>query len=163
MSLNQLNQLYRQVILDHGQHPRHFGKLDHASQEVELFNPTCGDAIVLSLKIEDDYIVDLAFSGQGCTISMASASMMCEALLGKTKDQALAMIATFQALVGGPGQADESWEQALGDAALLEGVKAFPARYKCAILAWKALGLGLDQDTSLDEGLIRHNQVQESE
>ena len=154
MSLNQLNQLYRQVILDHGQHPRHFGKLDHASQEVELFNPTCGDAIVLSLKIEDDYIVDLAFSGQGCTISMASASMMCEALLGKTKDQAL---------VGGPGQADESWEQALGDAALLEGVKAFPARYKCAILAWKALGLGLDQDTSLDEGLSRHNQVQESE
>lgn len=114
MSLSQLNQLYRQVILDHGQHPRHFGKLDHTDQEVELFNPTCGDAIVLSLKIKDDHIVDLAFSGQGCTISMASASMMCEALLGKTKEQALAMIATFQALVGGPGQVDESWEQALG-------------------------------------------------
>ena len=152
MGLTRLNNLYRQVILDHAQHPRNKQLLDDYSEQIELLNPTCGDAITIRFKLEADKISAIGFVGSGCSISMASASMMTEAVKGKTHQEAMALIRGFNYLVGGTQVAPID-EESLGDASLLEGVKQFPARYKCAVLAWRALELGLDNAIELEEGL----------
>lgn len=170
MGLSSLNHLYRQVILDHAQHPRHQHRLAEFSTQIELLNPTCGDALLLQVNIVDDVIQNVGFQGDGCSISMASASMMCDALLGKTIEEASHLITTFNHLIGGQspiiqfdkGELSENivahYLDLLEDAALLEGVKQFPARYKCAILAWRAMAMSLDgcHDTQLDGLHIKH-------
>ena len=136
MALSKLDNLYRQVILDHSSHPHHHGTLDASSQTIELNNPTCGDVIELDVAIEDGVIKDIAFQGSGCSISTASASMMTDAVLGKTIAEATALVEDFSQLVQGNEVAED---EKLGDAAMLSGVAKFPARIKCATLAWKAL------------------------
>lgn len=136
MALSRLDQLYRQVILDHSSHPHHHGTLEQATDQIELNNPTCGDVIQLQLILEEDRINDIRFSGSGCAISTASASMMTEAVMGRTIQEALGLVDQFSLLV--QGKEDDNVE-ALGDAAILSGVSKFPARIRCATLAWKGL------------------------
>ncbi len=136
MALTRLDQLYRQVILDHSSHPHHHGTLDEATTQVEMNNPTCGDVIELQLNVEGNRIEEIRFSGSGCTISTASASMMTDVVLGKTPKEALALVDQFSLLV--QGRDDVDFDD-LGDAAILSGVAKFPARIRCATLAWKGL------------------------
>lgn len=141
MALSKLDNLYRQVILDHSSHPHHHGQLEASTKNIEMNNPTCGDVIKLDVHIEDDVIKDIAFNGSGCTISTASASMMTDAVVGKTVEEAKALAEDFSQMVQGNDIDDD---EKLGDAAILSGVSKFPARIKCATLAWKALGQAVD-------------------
>lgn len=136
MALTKLDQLYRQVILDHSSHPHHHGELEQATTQIELLNPTCGDVMQLQLVIKNEIIKDIRFNGSGCTISQASASMMTDAIIGKTVSEALVLSNQFSLLVQGK---DVPKLEELGDAAFLNGVAQFPARIKCATLSWKAL------------------------
>lgn len=149
MALSKLDNLYRQVILDHSSHPHHHGVLDDATNQIELNNPTCGDVIQLQLVEQDGIIQDIAFAGSGCSISTASASMMTDAVIGQPVAEANRLIGEFLELVQGEDIDDE----ALGDAAMLSGVAKFPARIKCATLAWKALERALleKKNTVLEE------------
>lgn len=143
MALSKLENLYRQVILDHTNHPHNRGVLEHSTSQIELNNPTCGDVIQLQLDIKDDVIRDVKFEGQGCSISIASASMMTVAIKGKTEKEAISIVADFLELVQGE-KVDNP--KPLGDARMLSGVAKFPARIKCATLAWKALERGILQE-----------------
>jgi nitrogen fixation NifU-like protein len=139
--MSSLDDLYRRVIMDHYQKPRNKGKLDESEGlVVNLNNPTCGDSISLSLKIEDGIVKDAKFLGEGCSISMSSASMMTEAIKGKRVEEALQLAGIFSDLMQGKA-IDESVD--LGDIEALSGVAKFPARIKCATLAWKALEQGI--------------------
>lgn len=151
MALTKLDQLYRQVILDHSSHPHHHGKLEQSTTQIELLNPTCGDVLQLQLVVEDQVIKDIRFDGSGCTISQASASMMTDAVIGKTVSEALVLADQFSLLVQGK---DVPKLEELGDAALLNGVAKFPARIKCATLSWKALEKALIEKKT-DEGKAR--------
>ncbi|MHC5229320.1 Fe-S cluster assembly sulfur transfer protein SufU [Enterococcus sp. LJL99] len=143
MALSKLDNLYRQVILDHSSHPHHHGSLTESSKKIEMNNPTCGDVIELQVDIQDNIIKDIAFNGSGCSISTASASMMTDAVIGKTVTEAEELAEEFSQLVQGKDVADE---EKLGDAAMLSGVAKFPARIKCATLAWKALEQAVEND-----------------
>ncbi|MTD38565.1 SUF system NifU family Fe-S cluster assembly protein [Erwinia sp. CPCC 100877] len=143
MALSKLDNLYRQVILDHSSHPHHHGSLTESSQKIEMNNPTCGDVIELQLAIENNIIKDIAFNGSGCSISTASASMMTDVVIGKTLAEAEVLAENFSQLVQGNEVADD---EKLGDAAMLSGVAKFPARIKCATLAWKALEQAVEND-----------------
>src|SRR5699024_5256278 len=138
MALNRLDQLYRAVILDHSKTPRHKGKLDQVDAVMELRNPTCGDEIQVQIKLDKnkERVEDVAFDGQGCTISMASASMMTQAIIGKSLDEVNHLYTTFSEMVQGnqPKSMDE-----LGDAMMLEGVTKNPDRVRCATLSLYAL------------------------
>ena len=150
MGLEKLNNLYREVILDHAQHPHHKGPLAQATQQISLNNPTCGDVINLQIQLDAaDRIQAIGFTGDGCTISQASASMMTTAVTGKTKEEALAMAKTFSDLAIGKKHpaADIA---ALGDAQVLTNIMEFPARIKCATLAWWALQRALLQESDED-------------
>ncbi|MBD3949275.1 SUF system NifU family Fe-S cluster assembly protein [Tuanshanicoccus lijuaniae] len=139
MALNDLAHLYREVILDHAQHPRNQQTMRNATYQMELLNPTCGDAITVQLMVSSAGSIEkVTYTGSGCSISMASASMMTEVLMNKTLDEAIHLIEQFNRLVKGEAIEDES-EELLKDAYYLAGVKNFPARYKCAVLAWKAV------------------------
>ncbi|MCL6553206.1 MAG: SUF system NifU family Fe-S cluster assembly protein [Firmicutes bacterium] len=135
-----LDDLYREVILDHYAHPRNRGRLDPADVTVEGANPLCGDELVLSVRLEGDRVVAARFEGRGCSISQASASMLTEAITGKSVDEVRGLIGAFKAMMRGAGPADS-----LGDLAALQGVRKFPVRIKCATLAWVALEQGLDE------------------
>lgn len=132
----QLDELYRQVIMDHYQHPRNQGRLNEDAVNIMLKNPTCGDEITLQLLIRDNHVQDVRFAGVGCSISMASASMMTEAIKGKTVEEALAISEEFRKMMRGENEIDVDQ---LGDLEALQGVSKFPARIKCATLAWNAL------------------------
>ncbi|MCH3922760.1 Fe-S cluster assembly sulfur transfer protein SufU [Limosilactobacillus sp.] len=138
MGLSKLNGLYREVILDHANHPHNKGKLPTATNAMTLHNPTCGDTINLQVDVADGKIRDIAYTGEGCTISQASASMMTEAVKGKTVDQALSMAKTFSDMAIGKQHSDADLQQ-LGDAQILTSIMEFPARIKCATLSWWAL------------------------
>ncbi|WP_125767781.1 Fe-S cluster assembly sulfur transfer protein SufU [Companilactobacillus furfuricola] len=140
MALSKLDNLYRQVILDHSAHPHHHGQLDDSTNQIELKNPTCGDVLQLDVKVEDNKITDIAFSGYGCTISQASASMMTDAVLNKDVSVAEDMVEDFSNMILG----EKTDTGILQDAAILKGVSQFPARIKCATLAWKALHKALN-------------------
>ena len=135
MSFNNLDQLYRQVIMDHYRTPRNRGKLEDSNLTVDMNNPTCGDTVRVQLKIEDGYVKDAKFEGEGCSISLASASMMTQAIKGKKVTEALEMSKLFSNI--------DSEELDLGDIIALQGVSKFPARIKCATLAWKAMEKGV--------------------
>ena len=127
--------LYQEMILDHGREPRHFGKLEKYNFTLEGFNPLCGDKLTLYLKIKKNRIEQASFEGEGCAISMASSSMMLEAIQGKTLQEASELFEQFHAMVlSQPFLASQ-----LGKLALLEGVKTYPSRIKCATLAWHTL------------------------
>lgn len=145
-----LEDLYREVILDHYKNPRHQGRVSgDGAVGVELQNPTCGDEIHLTLRLREGRITEVAFEGSGCSISMASASMMTEALRGKTLEEAIGVSAAFKGMLAGGTAAEER----LGDLVALSGVAQFPVRVKCATLAWNALMRALgSRETGADEG-----------
>lgn len=153
MALSKLDQLYRAVILDHSQTPKHKGTLDDADAMLELKNPTCGDLIQVQLKLGNDRVEDVKFDGTGCTISMASASMMTDVIMGKTLEEVEELYNTFSELV--QGQDPESAKK-LGDAKLLEGVSKFPTRIRCATLSWKAMNRALETRSTGVDGQISH-------
>ena len=138
---NNLDQLYRSVIMDHYKNPRNKGSLDENSVTIDMNNPTCGDRIHLTLKLEDGVVQDAKFDGEGCSISMSSASMMTQIVKGKKLDEALELAAIFSKMMLGEDFDDEKYD--LGDVEALQGVAKFPARIKCATLAWKAMEKGV--------------------
>lgn len=140
MSFHNLDTLYRQVIMDHYKNPRNKGVLEN-SVTVDLNNPTCGDRIHLTMKIEDGKVIDAKFEGEGCSISMSSASMMTEAIKGQTVEKALKLSKIFSNMMQGKEYDDKEID--LGDIEALQGVSKFPARIKCATLAWKAMEKGV--------------------
>ena len=156
-----LEDLYREIILDHYRNPRNRGELSvPPAHRVEGFNPLCGDEIVLYLDVRDGQVADLAISGQGCSISQSSASMMSAAVKGRTVEEARALIRAFKAMMsihevsldGGSAAVNGSGDGAgpapdlppLGDLEALQGVVKFPVRIKCATLSWNTLDQGLD-------------------
>jgi nitrogen fixation protein NifU and related proteins len=150
---DELRELYQQVILDHSRKPRNFGELHDCAVHVHGDNPSCGDEVDLYVQFSDDgKIADIKFSGQGCAISQASASMMTLKVKGKPRAEAESLAADFRSVVTGEGSVKN--EDALGELQLLEGVQHFPQRVKCAMLAWRALeqamqsGSGESQVTS---------------
>ncbi len=136
----ELADLYRDVILDHNRQPRNFGPLDPADASIEGFNPMCGDRLTLRLRMADGAISDIRFEGQGCAISTASASLMTEAVKGKTRDQALQLFNSVHDLL--TDDAAPTGEE-LGKLAALSGVREYPARVKCASLCWHTLASAL--------------------
>ena len=135
-----LENLYQELIIDHGTDPRNHHVLDNANHQAEGYNPLCGDKIHVYLQIEDNFIKDVSFVGQGCAISTASASIMSEVLKGKTVTQAHDLFGQFQHLVTSDMPAPDS----LGKLAALSGVRKFPSRVKCATLAWHTLEQALN-------------------
>ena len=135
----ELNDLYRDVILDHNRRPRNFGALEAADARVEGFNPLCGDRLTVQLKMADEAIADIRFEGQGCAISTASASLMTEAVKGKSRTDALALFDRIRSLLTD----DDAPSDELGKLAALSGVREFPARVKCASLCWHTLAAAL--------------------
>ena len=142
-SNNNLDQLYRRVIMDHYKNPRNKGSIEDGALTIDMNNPTCGDRIHLTLQVEDGIIQNSKFDGEGCSISMASASMMTQAVKGKRVEEALQLSSTFSDMMLGKDY-DNSME--LEDIESLGGVSQFPARIKCATLAWKAMEKGVSQD-----------------
>jgi nitrogen fixation NifU-like protein len=140
----ELNDLYRDVILDHNRKPRNFGPLEPADAGAEGFNPLCGDRLTLRLNLADDTIRDIRFEGQGCAISTASASLMTEAVKGKTRGEALALFERVHNLLTD----DAAGAEDLGKLAALSGVREYPARVKCASLCWHTLASALEAPPS---------------
>jgi nitrogen fixation protein NifU and related proteins len=136
-----LSDLYRELILDHKKHPRNYGRLDPHDAEAKGHNPLCGDRLSLTLVRDGDRIADLRFEGNGCAISMASASLMTEAVKGRSRGEIDALFQRMHALLTGTGA--ETGD--LGKLAALSGVREFPARVKCASLCWHTLNAALAQ------------------
>ena len=147
--MSALDELYRQVILDHYRSPRHRGALNGPHVHAEGLNPSCGDEFSLDVLIEDGVIVDVGTQGQGCSISQASGSMMTEAIIGHTVDEVRDLTNTFKLMMGieeGNNPLDkENPGKVLGDLESLQGVKKFPVRIKCADLPWTTLADALDR------------------
>jgi nitrogen fixation protein NifU and related proteins len=143
-----LEDLYREIILDHYRSPRNRGELDPPAIMAEGFNPLCGDEIKVFLMVEDNKVKDIRISGQGCSISQSSASMMSQAVKGKTVDEARAVIRAFKAMMTPPDpEHDHDHDEPqvkLGDLEALSGVQKFPVRIKCATLAWNTLTQAID-------------------
>lgn len=133
-----LDDLYREVILDHYRSPHNKGQVEGAQVDLEMLNPTCGDEIRLTLGIEEGVVRDVRFVGKGCSISMASASMMTDAIKGRSLPEAERLIEGFRAMMRG-----EEDREDLGELEALQGVAKFPVRIKCATLAWDTLQKGL--------------------
>lgn len=134
--MSQLNELYQEVILDHNRRPRNFRVIDPATRTQEGYNPLCGDRLTLYVTVDNGVMKDVAFQGSGCAISKASASLMTEALKGKTVGEARALFDRFHAMITTPP--DQPVED-MGKLSVLAGVREFPTRVKCASLAWHTL------------------------
>ncbi len=147
--MSSLDELYRQVILDHYRNPRRRGSLSGPHVHAEGLNPSCGDEFSLDLQIDGGVITDAAIQGQGCSISQASGSMMTDVIVGKTIDEAREITTTFKLMMGideGNSPLDPERPGAvLGDLEALQGVKKFPVRIKCAGLPWATLTDALDR------------------
>ena len=139
-----LRDLYQEVILDHTRKPRNFGRLADANRCAEGFNPQCGDKVTLYLKLVDSVIEDVRFEGNGCAISTASASLMTEALKGKTLDEVQALFGAIHSLLTVGDGADAA--ASLGKLEVLSGVREFPVRVKCATLPWHTLQAALHDE-----------------
>jgi nitrogen fixation NifU-like protein len=139
--MSDLRELYQETILDHGKRPRHFERMSDADRSAEGHNPLCGDRVTIFVKMDGDRITRVTFQGNGCAISMASASLMAEALTGREVDDARRLFSAFHNLVAGSGPA----EAGLGKLAALGGVREFPIRVKCATLAWHTLRAALER------------------
>lgn len=136
--MSELSELYQSLILDHNRNPRNFGALDGADRHAEGYNPLCGDQVKVDLKLEGDRIADIKFTGNGCAISKASASLMTTAVKGKTLAEAETLFSGFHGLVTGTAVPEDP-KKTLGKLAIFAGVAEFPVRVKCATLAWHAL------------------------
>jgi nitrogen fixation NifU-like protein len=143
--MQNLRELYQEMIIDHGRHPRNFGSLPNANHIKEGFNPLCGDKIHLFIEEDNGVLKDLRFEGCGCAISMASTSLMTETLKNKTIEQANEYFTYFHQMVTTHDMPMELTEK-MGKLAVLSGVVAFPARVKCATLAWHTLQAALTND-----------------
>ena len=141
----ELDELYRDVILDHYKAPRGARPLAHPSVSEEGYNPLCGDEVTLELALADGRIEDVSVRGRGCSISVASGSLLAEQLRGRTTDEARTILSAFKSMLQGESELDEDL---LGDLAVLEGVKNFPVRIKCALLPWTTLEQALTKSTS---------------
>ncbi|MCL1697409.1 MULTISPECIES: Fe-S cluster assembly sulfur transfer protein SufU [unclassified Lysinibacillus] len=141
MSFNNLDQLYRSVIMDHYKNPRNKGSIEDDAVTIDMNNPTCGDRIHLTLKVTDGIVEDAKFDGEGCSISMSSASMMTQLIKGKKVEEALELADIFSKMMMGEDYSDK---YDLEDVEALQGVSQFPARIKCATLAWKAMEKGVN-------------------
>lgn len=137
-----LEELYKEVILDHYRAPRNKGRLDPHDVRLERNNPLCGDEIELYLNFEGDDLVDMAFEGKGCSISQASASMMTEKIKGLSAKEARSVAETIKAMMAGEADGDP---EELGDLVALKGVVKYPVRIKCALLGWNTLLEGLEE------------------
>ena len=146
--MSELRELYQEVILDHNKRPRNTGPLDGATNEAEGHNPLCGDRISLHVKLDDDLVEDIRFEGQGCAISTASASLMTEAVKGRSIEEAHELFARFHKMVAQDGDHAE-WPEELASLEALAGVKEFPVRIKCATLAWHTLEAALKGERSV--------------
>ena len=143
--MSELADLYQELILDHNKRPRNRCKLDAADRKAEGFNPLCGDHVRVFLNVEDGLVKEVTFEGSGCAISTASASLMTECLKGKTLEEAKALFKKFHGLVTGePHEIDEG--PGLGKLEVFAGVCQYPARVKCATLAWHTVSAALNQD-----------------
>ncbi len=138
-----LRDLYQELILDHARHPRHFGKLEDATHSANGVNPLCGDKLTVYLRVGDDDRIEAAgFEGSGCAISVASASLLTESVLGKQAEDAVADVDTLIARL--TGEAVDEDTAMFDKLRALEGVKEFPARVKCATLPWRALAFAIN-------------------
>jgi nitrogen fixation NifU-like protein len=143
--MSAIRELYQQVILDHNKSPRNFRPMQDATRSIEGFNPLCGDHYTIHIKLDHDVIADISFEGAGCAISKASASVMSSMLKGKTKEEAEKIFSDFHALVTGRVPSAAELER-LGRLAAFAGVSEFPARVKCASLAWHTMHAGLTSE-----------------
>jgi nitrogen fixation NifU-like protein len=139
---SELNQLYQDVILDHNRQPRNFREMKGADRHAEGFNPLCGDRCTVFLKMEDGKIADVSFVGSGCAISKASTSIMTTAVKGKTEAEIEGLFGRFHQMV--TGKLPKGEEEAMGKLKVFSGVSEFPARVKCASLAWHTLKAALE-------------------
>ena len=144
MSDNNLRELYQQVILDHNRNPRNYHELPNATRKVDGYNPLCGDHYTVFLELDGETIKDIGFTGSGCAISKASASVMSTTVKGKTREEAERYFDTFHRLVTGDKTGISTDE--LGRLAAFSGVSEFPARVKCASLAWHTLRTALENE-----------------
>ena len=154
--MSETSDLYQEVILDHNKHPRNFQRLEDASHRAEGFNPLCGDRVTVYLQMEGDVMRRVSFEGSGCAISKASASMMTEALTGRTRRQAETLFEGFHALVTGSGPSEASGSGAtggpgadLGKLVVFSGVRDYPVRVKCATLAWHTLRAAMEKQDAV--------------
>jgi len=141
--VSELRDLYQEVILDHNRRPRNWGAIDAPDRRADGYNPLCGDKLRLTLRMDGDRIGDVKFEGSGCAISKASASMMTDLVKGKTMVEAEDLVDKLQAMVTAPMDVPAE-DAALGKLAVLSGVREFPARVKCATLAWHTLRSALE-------------------
>ena len=140
---DELDDHYQDIILDHHRRPRNRGRMENPSATGEGFNPLCGDELTVFLKMNGDKIEDVKFFGQGCAISQSSASLMTQRVKGKTVPQAREAVADMKALLLAEAEPLIAVQERVGDAIALKGVRKFPARVKCATLAWHALEAAL--------------------
>ena len=145
--MSELSELYQQVILDHNKKPRNFHKLENANRSADGYNPLCGDQLKVYLHVEDGQVQEVSFEGSGCAISKASASMMTQAVKGKTKQEAETLFNEFHRMA--TGELDEESEpNHLGKLKIFAGVRDFPARVKCATLSWHTMHAALNEEQS---------------
>ena len=133
----ELKQLYREIVNEHNLHPSHRGRMEDPTIELRGVNPSCGDDIILQLRIKDDRIEDAVFDGSGCAISQASVDMMIDGIIGKSREEALDLASRFMGMI--KGKATEEDLEILDEAAALGDVAHMPARVKCAVLGWRTM------------------------
>jgi nitrogen fixation NifU-like protein len=146
--MSEINELYQETILEHNKNPRNFREIENAGKTALGNNPLCGDALQVFVAIEGDKIADVAFRGSGCAISKASASMMTQAVKGKTNEEAQQLFEEFTQMVRGEMD-EETEENHLGRLKIFSGVREFPARVKCASLSWHTLHAALAGDETV--------------
>jgi nitrogen fixation NifU-like protein len=149
--MSELSELYQQVILDHNKKPRNFRKLENPDRSAEGFNPLCGDQLTVYVNLADDSVREIAFEGSGCAISKAAASMMTQAVKGKSREQIEELFREFHSMVTGELD-EEAEENHLGNLKIFAGVREFPVRVKCATLPWHTMQAALhNQDRASTE------------
>ncbi len=146
--MSELTELYQQVILDHNKKPRNFLKLETANHSAEGFNPLCGDHLTVYLNLEEGAVKEISFEGSGCAISKAAASMMTQALKGKSKEEAETLFRAFHGMVAGETEVsqEEDASDGLGNLRVFSGVREFPVRVKCATLPWHTMHAALNNE-----------------
>ncbi|HEY8226773.1 MAG TPA: SUF system NifU family Fe-S cluster assembly protein [Pyrinomonadaceae bacterium] len=146
--MSELSELYQQVILDHNKKPRNFHKLEPTTHTAEGFNPLCGDHLNVYLNLEGDEVKEISFEGSGCAISKAAASMMTQAVKGRSKEQVEELFNEFHSMVTGELDA-ETQENNLGNLKIFAGVRDFPVRVKCATLPWHTMRAALNNEQTV--------------
>jgi nitrogen fixation NifU-like protein len=141
--MSELDELYQEVILDHNKSPRNYRTMAHANRKAQGYNPLCGDQVTVYLQLQDGVIKDISFQGSGCAISKASASMMTAELKGKSETEAKELFENVHNMLTGHANGAEQDTKRVGKLAILSGVSKFPARVKCASLAWHTVNSAL--------------------